>query len=267
MIASVAGKLTGGKLCQERPFRDPHHSSSMAAMVGGGRRGEPGEISLAHHGVLFLDELPEFHRAVLEAMRQPLEAGTVTVARANAHNTYPANFQLIAAMNPCRCGYLDDASRACNKAPRCAIDYQSKLSGPLLDRIDMHIDVPAVDTLHMLSEHKVEPSESVAKRVAAARDIQKSRYQKSEKPIFTNAELSGEQLQMIATPDALGQALLEEATQYFNLSMRGFTRVLRVARTIADLEQSEGVSRSHIAEALSYRQSQFDRQDDQFLIP
>ncbi len=261
MISSIAGKLDGGMLSSRRPFRDPHHSASMAAMVGGGKRALPGEISLAHNGVLFLDELPEFQRGVLESLRQPLETGTVSVARAQAHVTYPSRFQLVAAMNPCRCGYLGDASRACNKAPRCAVDYQSKISGPLFDRFDMAIDVPEVATLDMLGSSPGEASEAVAKRVAAARDLQKARFFMLKMNERTNSQLQGETLHNFVVPDDKGRKLLEQATENMRLSMRGYTRVLRVARTIADLAQSETVSHIHVGEALSYRQMQFGRQE------
>jgi magnesium chelatase family protein len=259
MVASIAGKLEGGRLSQNRPFREPHHSSSMAAMVGGGKRALPGEISLAHHGVLFLDELPEFPRAVLESLRQPLETGRISVARAQAHVTYPARFQLVAAMNPCRCGYLDDASRACNKAPRCAVDYQSKISGPLFDRFDMAIEVPEVATLDMLSQSSGESSEAVAIRVASARTRQKERFAALGMCERINAELSGDRLHDLVKPDDKGRQLLEQATEKLKLSMRGYTRVLRVARTIADLAQSETVTQQHVGEALSYRQLQLGR--------
>lgn len=259
IVSSIAGLLQGGKLSPIRPYRDPHHSSSMAAMVGGGRKALPGEISLSHLGVLFLDELPEFPRGVLEALRQPLETGTVSVARAAAHVTYPANFQLIAAMNPCRCGYLDDAGRACGKAPRCAVDYQSKISGPLLDRIDIHMEVPAVDTLSMLSIAEGEPSSSVSARVAKAREIQLKRFAKYNIQARTNADLEGDALHELAAPDAAGKALLEEATKRMQLSMRGYTRVLRVARSIADLAASDQVKHPHVAEAITYRQLTFGR--------
>jgi magnesium chelatase family protein len=259
MVASIAGKLEGGRLSKRRPFREPHHSASPAAMVGGGKRALPGEISLAHHGVLFLDELPEFPRAVLESLRQPLESGKVSVARAQAHVTYPARFQLVAAMNPCKCGYLSDAQRACNKAPRCAVDYQSRISGPLFDRFDMAIDVPEVPTLDMLTSQAGEPSAEIAGRVARARALQKERFAKRGLPYRINAELFGEELRHVVTPDAKGQKLLEEATEKLRLSMRGYTRVLRVARTIADLDMSEEVNQQHIGEALSYRQMQFGR--------
>jgi magnesium chelatase family protein len=262
IINSIAGKLEGGKLSQQRPFRDPHHSASMAAMVGGGKRALPGEISLAHNGVLFLDELPEFPRGVLESLRQPLETGTVSVARAAAHVTYPARFQLIAAMNPCRCGYLSDAERACNKAPRCASEYQSKISGPLFDRFDMAIEVAEVSTLDMLGTSAGEASEAVAKRVALARDLQKTRFAVLKMRERTNAEMQGEMLHNFVIPDDKGKKLLEQATESLRLSMRGYTRVLRVARTIADLEQSETVTHAHVGEALSYRQMQLGRQSE-----
>ncbi len=262
IINSIAGKLEGGKLSQQRPFRDPHHSASMAAMVGGGRRALPGEISLAHNGVLFLDELPEFPRTVLESLRQPLETGSVSVARVQSHVTYPARFQLIAAMNPCRCGYLSDVERACNKAPRCAVEYQSKISGPLFDRFDMAIEVAEVSTLDMLGSKVGEASETVAKRVAAARDLQKTRFAVLGMDERTNTELQGEALHNFVIPDDKGKKLLEQATETLRLSMRGYTRVLRVARTIADLEQSETVSHAHVGEALSYRQMQFGRQTE-----
>lgn len=259
-IASVAGKLAGGRLTNRRPYRDPHHSSSMAAMVGGGKRALPGEISLAHNGVLFLDELPEFPRAVLESMRQPLETGTISVARAQAHVTYPARVQLVAAMNPCRCGYFGDPGRSCGKAPKCAVEYQGKLSGPLIDRIDMHIEVGAVETLDMIGRATGEPSAAVAKRVQAARDRQWTRYETMGESVRINAAVSGELLQQVAMPEGAARQMVEDATRRMNLSMRGLTRVLRVARTIADLEGVETVGVSHVAEALSYRQSIMERQ-------
>jgi magnesium chelatase family protein len=255
MIHSVAGQLRDGKLMRRRPFRDPHHSASLPALVGGGTRGRPGEVSLAHLGVLFLDELPEFQRASLEALRQPLESGRASVARVHAHVTYPARVQLVAAMNPCRCGHLDDAALACGKAPRCAQDYQSRISGPLFDRIDLHIDVPAVRPADLALPPPAEGSVEIAARVAAARARQGARYARlpADRRIRTNAELDGQLLDELAAPDAEGKRLLLEAAERLHLSARGYHRVLRVARTLADLEASEAVRRIHVAEALSYR--------------
>jgi magnesium chelatase family protein len=255
MIQSVAGGLRGGGLLRERPFRDPHHSASLAALVGGGLRARPGEISLAHNGVLFLDELLEFNRAALEALRQPLETGRVSIARANSHVTYPARLQLIAAMNPCRCGWLSEPGRACGRAPRCAQDYQARISGPLLDRIDLHIEVPAVSPADLALPPPAESSAEVAQRVAAARARQRTRYQvlPQERRIRTNAEADGALLDEVATPEPAGQALLQRAAERLRLSARGYHRVLRVARTLADLDGAATVARRHIAEALSYR--------------
>ena len=206
---------------------------------------------MAHLGVLFLDELPEFQRTVLDSLRQPLETGEVTVARANAHVTFPARVQLIAAMNPCRCGHLGDPALACSRAPRCAADYQAKVSGPLLDRIDLHVEVQAVTAADLVLPPPAEGSAEVAARVAAARDVQTRRYQASA--IRTNAEVNGEQLEDVAGPDQAGRDLLAQAAVAMKLSARGYTRVLRVARTIADLAGAERVGRVHVAEALSYR--------------
>ena len=251
MVASVAGELHGGRIVRRRPFRSPHHSASMPALVGGGLKVRPGEISLAHLGVLFLDELPEFQRAVLDSLRQPLETGQVSVARANTHVTFPARVQLIAAMNPCRCGHLGDPTLACSRAPRCAADYQAKVSGPLLDRIDLHVEVASVSAADLTLPPPVEGSAEVAERVAVARRIQSARY--ADHPVRTNAEADGELLDAVATPDELGRKLLADAAAAMRLSARGFHRVLRVARTIADLAGSETVGRIHVAEALSYR--------------
>jgi magnesium chelatase family protein len=251
MVQSVAGTLEGGRITRTRPYRAPHHSASMAALVGGGLRVRPGEVSLAHLGVLFLDELPEFQRAVLDSLRQPLETGSVSVARANAHVTFPARVQLVAAMNPCRCGHLGDAALACARAPKCAADYQAKVSGPLLDRIDLHVEVNAVSAADLVLPPPAEGSAEVAARVAAARALQTSRY--AGQAARTNAEIDGDLLEAVACPDEAGRALLAQASAAMRLSARGYTRVLRVARTIADLAGSEGVGRVHVAEALSYR--------------
>ncbi len=252
MVASVAGTLDGGRLIRTRPFRSPHHSASMAALVGGGLKVRPGEVSLAHLGVLFLDELPEFQRPELDSLRQPLESGTISVARANAHVTFPARVQLVAAMNPCRCGHLSDPARACSRAPRCAADYQARVSGPLLDRIDLSVEVEAVSAVDLVNPAPAENSAAVAARVAAARERQAARY--AGTPARTNAEANGPVLEAHATPDEAGQALLARAAAALRLSARGYTRVQRVARTIADLANSEAVERVHIAEAISYRQ-------------
>ncbi|MBV6633983.1 MAG: YifB family Mg chelatase-like AAA ATPase [Alphaproteobacteria bacterium] len=254
MVHSIAGELEGGKLLRQRPYRDPHHSASQAALVGGGHRTKPGEISLAHGGVLFLDELPEFQRAAIEALRQPMETGRAVVARANHHVTYPARFQLVAAMNPCRCGQLGGPGM-CSKAPRCAQDYQARISGPVFDRIDLHVEVPALTPQELGGKATGESSETVANRVTEARAFQatRSEQQGPDGRIITNAELGGEALDKAA---ALGQEahdLLLSAADRMGLSARGYHRVIRVARTIADLEAAESITRTHVAEALSYR--------------
>ncbi len=254
LIHSLAGLVGEEGLVTRRPYRAPHHSASMPALVGGGQRARPGEVSLAHRGVLFLDELPEFSRAALEALRQPLESGTVVIARAAAHVRYPARFQLVAAMNPCRCGHLDDAALACSRAPRCAVDYQARISGPLLDRIDLQIEVPAVRAQELLAPRLGEPSAVVAERVKAARACAARRARERGLPqTACNAELAGEALERLAMPDEAGRRLLDRAVRDFRLTARGFHRVLRIARTIADLAGAETVLRAHVAEALSYR--------------
>ena len=235
MVASVAGTLEGGRISRTRPFRAPHHSASMAALTGGGLRVRPGEVSLAHLGVLFLDELPEFQRVVLDSLRQPLDTGKVDVARANAHVTYPARVQLVAAMNPCRCGHLGDPALACSRAPRCAADYQARVSGPLLDRIDLHVEVDPVQAADLALPPPAEGSAEVAHRVAEARERQAARA------IRSNAELDGDALEAHATPDEPGRKLLLQAAEAMRLSARGYTRMLRVARTVADLAGADQI--------------------------
>lgn len=247
MVQSLAGLLEGGRLTRARPFRAPHHSASMAAMIGGGIRARPGEASLAHHGVLFLDELPEFTAPVLDSLRQPLETGDVLIARANFHVRYPARFQLVAAMNPCRCGYGRASGRACGRGPNCEAVYQSRISGPMLDRMDLTIELPAVTPADLAAPSRGEDTATVAARVSAARDLQIDRTGS------TNATLSDAGLAKTASPDAEGAALLSRAAEALGLSARAYTRILRVARTLADLEGGGDVRRRHIAEAVSFR--------------
>lgn len=254
MIHSLAGLLDEGGISRERPYRDPHHTASPASIIGGGTRAKPGEVSLAHNGVLFLDELPEFPGRVLETLRQPLETGTIMVSRANAHVRYPCRFMLIAAANPCRCGYMSDPERACARVPMCGQDYMARISGPLLDRFDLRIEVPPV-AVHDLSEQpRGDSSAAIAARVRAARDIQAARFDGCESARL-NADAEGELLVEVASPDAEGAALLRRVTEKFRLSARAYHRVLRVARTIADLDGSHNVAHRHIAEAVSYRLS------------
>jgi len=264
MIHSVAGTLPEGGLMVERPFRDPHHSASMPALIGGGHKVRPGEVSLAHLGVLFLDELPEFNRVALEALRQPLESGRAEIARANAHVSYPARIQLIAAMNPCRCGHLGDASLACSRAPKCAEGYRDKISGPLLDRIDLHLDVPPVSPADLHLAPAVEGTAEVRERVLRARIVQKERY--AEHGLRTNAEVDGELLLKICEPDKSGKNLLIEATNKLKLSARGYHRILRVARTLADLDGSSQVNAQHIGESVSYRPNILRRPENRKVV-
>ncbi|MCE0505202.1 YifB family Mg chelatase-like AAA ATPase [Roseivivax sp. GX 12232] len=252
MVRSRAGEIDEGGISRQRPFRAPHHTASMAAIVGGGRQALPGEVSLAHNGVLFLDELPEFSRSVLETLRQPIETGEVMVARARAHVTYPCRFLLVAAANPCRCGYLSDAARACTRAPACGEDYLGRISGPLMDRFDLRIEVPPVAIEDLDAPPAGEGSAEVAARVAEARAVQAARYADAAQ-VRTNADASGAQLEAVAPLDAEGRTLVSAAARRFGLSARGYHRVLRVARTIADLDGSAAIRRPHLAEALSYR--------------
>jgi magnesium chelatase family protein len=258
IIHSLAGSLPEGGLVKSRPYRDPHQTASLPALIGGGARARPGEISLAHHGVLFLDEFPEFPRASLESLRQPLESGETLVARVNYHVTYPARFQLIAAMNPCRCGYLGDPSQECTKAPKCGDDYQSKLSGPLLDRIDMHVDVPPVMVSELISAPEGEPSSIVRARILKARARQRARFEQFSSELSVNAHASGKILDEITTLKPEAKDLLTRAAQKMNLSARAWHRVLKVARTIADLAGDVDILETHhVAEALSYRRIKF----------
>jgi magnesium chelatase family protein len=255
MIASLSGELKDGQLSRRRPFRAPHHSASMPALIGGGLRAKPGEMALAHHGVLFLDELPEFQTRVLESLRQPIETGEVLVARANYHVTYPARFQLIAAMNPCRCGHAGEPGHICRLGPRCAAEYQARISGPLLDRMDVQLELAAVKASDLTLPPPKEKSADVAKRVAAARDRQRQRFiSLGHENLRTNAEADGSLLEEIAKLDAASTNLIRDAADAMKLTARGFHRVIRVARTIADLDGRDEVSRLHLAEALSYRQ-------------
>lgn len=254
MVHSLAGLIGDGGISALGPFRAPHHTASEVAMVGGGRGAKPGEISLAHNGVLFLDELPEFARRVIDSLRQPLETGEVMVSRANAHLRYPSRFLLIAAANPCRCGYLPDAARACGRAPLCGTDYMGRISGPLLDRFDLRVDVPPVAYADLDLPARGEPSAQVAARVAAARQVQRARFG-PESPARSNADLQGAMLETHAAPDAAGRALLSRVAARMGLSARGYHRLLRVARTIADLAGEATISEGHVAEAISFRLS------------
>ncbi|MBP2559743.1 magnesium chelatase family protein [Neorhizobium galegae] len=254
MIHSIAGQLSGGKLSDRRPYRTPHHSATMAALVGGGLRARPGEASLAHHGVLFLDEFPEFSPQVLDALRQPLETGECIIARANHRVSYPASIQLVAAMNPCRCGMAGEPGHSCARGPKCMSDYQGRISGPLMDRIDIRIDVPAVSAADLIRPMPAESSADVAKRVAAARDRQRERFEQAGYPrVLTNARCSTALIEKIAEPDPGGLQLLRDAAEKLKFSARGYHRILKVARTLADLDGKETVGRIHLAEAISYR--------------
>lgn len=252
MIHSLAGLLDEGGISRSRPFREPHHTASVAAIVGGGRSAKPGEISLAHNGVLFLDEFPEFPRTVLETLRQPIETGEVVVARANAHTRYPCRFLLVAAANPCRCGYLTDPARACARVPQCGEDYLGRISGPLMDRFDLRIDVPPVAWSDLDLPATGDRSDQIAERVATARSCQTARFVNTSGARL-NADAEGSVLEEIATPDSEGRDLLARVANQFGLTARGYHRVLRVARTIADLDHCETVRLPHIAEAVSFR--------------
>lgn len=252
MVHSLAGLLEEGGINRARPFREPHHTASMAAIVGGGRGAKPGEISLAHNGVLFMDEFPEFPRATLETLRQPIETGEVVVSRANAHVRYPCRFMLVAAANPCKCGYLPDPARACSRAPVCGEDYMGRISGPLMDRFDLRVEVPPVAFSDLDLPANGETSEQIAGRVIKAREIQAQRYADQDN-MRVNAEAEGSMLEEIAAPDSESRQLLTHIADKFGLSARGYHRILRVARTIADLDDAQTVQAPHVSEAISYR--------------
>jgi len=252
-IHSIAGTLASHQpLVTTRPFRAPHHTISDAGLLGGGTHPMPGEVSLAHHGVLFLDELPEFHRNVLEVLRQPLEDGLVTITRASATVTFPCRFMLVAAMNPCPCGYYGDPRRECRCTPLQIQRYRNRISGPLLDRIDIHVEVPAVRYSDLSSIARGESSAAIRERVVAARKVQQERF-KNSPGVHCNANMRARDVQRFARPDSPGQELLRAAVAELHLSARAYDRILKVARTIADLDGSADVRASHVAEAIQYR--------------
>ena len=253
-IWSVCG-LTDEKrpILRQRPFRAPHHTLSASAMTGGGQTPKPGEISLAHHGVLFLDELPEFHRDVLEVLRAPIEDGEVTITRAAGSITLPSRFMLVGAMNPCRCGWYGHPSGRCTCSPQQVEQYMQRISGPLLDRIDMHIDVPSVEYEAMRRKEQPEPSSAIRERVNAAREVQKKRFSGTE--VSCNAYMTPAMIGQYCALDAAGEKLMQGAFERLGLTARSHDRILRMARTIADLEGSEHIEAAHLAEAIQYRSS------------
>jgi magnesium chelatase family protein len=253
MIASIAGNLSDGELTSRRPFRSPHHSASMAAMVGGGLRARPGEVSLAHNGILFLDEFPEFTPQVLDSLRQPIESGETIIARANHRVTYPSRIQLVAAMNPCRCGMAGEPGHTCKRGERCASDYQSRISGPLLDRIDIRMDVPSVSATDLMNRDAGEPSATIAQRVLKARQMQYQRFSDKNLPFRTNSDMSASASEELANLDFASEKLLRQAADTMKFSARAYHRILKVGRTIADLEDSTHIRSAHLAEAIAYR--------------
>jgi len=255
-IYSLTGNIPpGGSLIKVRPFRSVHHTTSRSGLIGGGPEPHPGEISLAHHGVLFLDELPEFSRSILEALRQPIEDGVVNISRAAGSNNFPAQFMLVAAANPCPCGYLGDPKKECRCSPRQVSRYQNRLSGPLMDRIDLHLNVPAVEVekliLRIGEQNKGESSKEIRKRILKARKTQSKRFKGL--PIQVNAKMRNKEVKKFCnlTPEA--QLILKQAVSNFHLSARTYFRLIKVSRTIADLSEEENISPSHMAEALQYR--------------
>jgi magnesium chelatase family protein len=251
-IYSIAGQLESDAIMRIRPFRNPHHTSSHIGIIGGSANPRPGEISLAHRGVLFLDEFPEFARMVLEAMRQPMEDGYVVISRARERITFPARFMLIAALNPCPCGYFGDPTRRCQCTQYQILKYQKKLSGPIVDRIDIHIDVPSVKTEKLVSENEnAESSADVRNRVLAARELQHQRF--SKLPIFTNSEMGSKDIKIYANMTEEAKVTLKQAVEKLALSARSYYKVIKIARTIADLENSEKLEQKHILESLQYR--------------
>jgi len=255
VVHSLSGITPSDGLVKTRPFRAPHHSASLPALVGGGQKSKPGEISLAHNGVLFLDEFPEFSRACLESLRQPLETGSVTIARVQHHYTYPARFQCIAAMNPCRCGYFGDANRQCNKIPRCAEEYQQKISGPIIDRFDLIIPVQALKPEELQTKNTEESSHNILQRVEKARAKQYERYGSH----VVNAYIDNRTLDKTVSLETSAETIFRQAIERYNLSARGYHRLLRVARTIADLDDSHPITSQHVLEALNYRLNAFKR--------
>jgi magnesium chelatase family protein len=250
IIKSISNSLKDFTLSNQIPFRAPHHSASTPSIVGGGKKAKPGEITLAHKGILFLDEFAEYPSNVLEALRQPLESKEITISRAESHITYPADFQLIAAMNPCRCGYLGDPNRECNKAPICSEDYTRKISGPIMERIDIHITVnPATANIFEENTAIEEKSEQIRKRVCTTRAIQHKRFN----AVKTNSKMTIDEIEQFCKLDEKTQATLKSAVERFGLSIRQYHKILKVARTIADLSSSQDIQRQHILEALGYR--------------
>ncbi|MDR0484873.1 MAG: YifB family Mg chelatase-like AAA ATPase [Alphaproteobacteria bacterium] len=260
LIYSIAGELGDRSLISTRPFRSPHHSASMPSLVGGGSKAKPGEITLAHHGVLFLDEMAEFNRNILDALRQPIEDGIISISRVNSHVVYPASFQLIGAMNPCRCGYFGDSDRQCSKFPSCANSYQAKLSGPILDRMDVVIEVPSIPIKDLKSIQASPTSQQIREKVMIARKFQQARYkpyESKDKKITTNANATSEILNDVALINGEAQELLEKAVEKFKLSTRGYFRIIRVARTCADLDSSKFINKVHMLEAIGYRRMNY----------